>query len=121
VEEGVVVHSPPNGLCKIGNKVTIGHGAIIHSSSIEDLALIGMGAILSLGAQVGAGTIIAEGSVVRMNQKVPPAVVAGGNPARVLRPINNGDKDFGDYGKQLYINLAREYLRDGLKKVDFRT
>jgi carbonic anhydrase/acetyltransferase-like protein (isoleucine patch superfamily) len=118
VEDGVVIHVIPDGLCKIGKKVTIGHGAIIHSSSIGDLVTIGMGAIISIEAQVGAETTVAEGSVVRIKQTVPPAVVVGGNPVKVIRTITEDDRRFGNYGKQLYIDLAHEYLRDGLKKVD---
>jgi carbonic anhydrase/acetyltransferase-like protein (isoleucine patch superfamily) len=118
VEDGVVIHVPPDSLCKIGKKVIIGHGAIIHSSSIGDLVTVGMGAIISIEAQVGAETTVAEGSVVRMRQIVPAAVVVGGNPVKVIRSITEDDRRFGNYGKQLYIDLAHEYLRDGLKRVD---
>ena len=75
-----MVHSPPDEICRFGKKVTVGHGAIVHSSSIGDLTVIGMGAIISIGAEVGDETIVAEGSVIRMNQKIPPAVIVGGNP-----------------------------------------
>ncbi|MBP1707337.1 MAG: gamma carbonic anhydrase family protein [Chloroflexi bacterium] len=118
VEDGVVVHSPPDITCKIGKKVTIGHGAIVHSSAIGDSATIGMGAIISIEAQVGAETTVAEGSVVRMKQIVPPSVIVGGNPAKVIRQVTKGDKEFNDYGKAAYIDLAHEYLREGLKKVE---
>lgn len=121
VEEGVVIHSRLTSDCNIGNKVTIGHGAIVHSRFIEDMAVIGMGAIISWDVKVGAGAIIAEGSVVRINQVIPPAVVVGGNPAKVIRPLNDDDKKTGDYGKQVYIDLAHEYLQYGLKRVDFAT
>ncbi|MBQ2733011.1 MAG: gamma carbonic anhydrase family protein, partial [Clostridia bacterium] len=61
IEEGVIVHSPPNGLCKIGKRVTIGHGAIIHSKELESYVVIGMGAITSLGSVIGEYSIVAEG------------------------------------------------------------
>ena len=48
VEEAVVIHAPPQKLCRIGDRVTIGHGAIIHAASIGDLSVIGMGAVLSI-------------------------------------------------------------------------
>lgn len=87
VEEGVIIHVPPGKVGTIGEKVTLGHGAIIHSESIGDLVVIGMGAIASIGAKVGAGAIVAEG------------VVAAGNPAKILRETAQKDKDFWDWGK----------------------
>jgi carbonic anhydrase/acetyltransferase-like protein (isoleucine patch superfamily) len=119
VEEGVVIHAPPEGECRIGQKVTLGHGAIIHSSDIGDLSVIGMGAVISILAQVGKETIVAEGSVVKMRQIIPSEVVAGGNPARILRKINTDDKKFWNDAKQVYIDLATEYLKNGMKKLDY--
>ena len=40
VEEGVIIHAPPNEVCRIGNRVTLGHGAIIHSRYIGENAVI---------------------------------------------------------------------------------
>ena len=118
VEEGVIIHAPPNETCYIQDKVTIGHGAIVHSKSIGDFALIGMGAILSIRSEIGEQTVIAEGSVVKWGQKVPAGVVAGGNPARVIRQILQRDKDFWEGGKQLYIDLAKKYLSLGMHRTD---
>ncbi len=117
VEEGVVMHAPPGEVCRVGRKVTIGHGAIVHSASIGDLAVIGMGSVLSIFAVVGAEAIVAEGSTVKMGQKVPPSVVVRGNPAEVVRDTSEKDMQFWGWGKQLYIDLAREYLRDGMHRV----
>jgi carbonic anhydrase/acetyltransferase-like protein (isoleucine patch superfamily) len=118
IEEGVVIHAPPNDACRIGEKVTVGHGAIIHSSSIGNFAVIGMGAIVSMNAEVGEEAIIAEGSVVKMKQKVPSRVVIGGNPAKKVREITDEDKKFWDWGKQIYAELAREYIQNGMKRLD---
>lgn len=115
IEEGVIIHAPPEHICRIGERVTVGHGATVHSSSIGDLCVIGMGAVLSIFAEVGEETIIAEGSTLKMGQKIPPRVVARGNPARVVRVVAEKDKKFWDWGKQLYIDLAKEYLRDGMR------
>jgi carbonic anhydrase/acetyltransferase-like protein (isoleucine patch superfamily) len=117
VEEGVVIHAPPEKLCKIGERVTIGHGAIIHAASIGDKAVIGMGAVLSIYSEIGANTIVAEGGVVKMRQVIPEKVVAGGNPARVLRNIAPRDIEYWDMGKELYVNLAKKYISLGMKKV----
>jgi carbonic anhydrase/acetyltransferase-like protein (isoleucine patch superfamily) len=117
IEEGVIIHAPPGETCFIGSKVTVGHGAIIHSRNIGDLAVIGMGAVISLGSEIGERSIIGEGSVVQQNKVVSSEVVAAGNPVRVVRKINSKDKEYWDWGKQLYIDLARKYLRSGIEPV----
>ena len=88
VEEGAIIHAPPAKPSLIGERVTIGHGAIVHSAKIGDFSVIGMGAILSIRSEIGANTIVAEGAVVKMRQVISDGVVAGGNPARVLRKIS---------------------------------
>lgn len=117
IEEGVVIHSAPNKTCFIGDNVTIGHGAIIHSKFIGNFSTIGMGAIVSLGAEVGGNSIIAEGSVVKTDQKIPEDTVAGGNPAKLIRSVLQKDIDFWTWGKQLYVDLAKKYLRIGINKI----
>jgi carbonic anhydrase/acetyltransferase-like protein (isoleucine patch superfamily) len=47
-----------------------------------------------------------------MGQKIPPGIVARGNPAKVLRNVEDKDRKFWDWGKQLYIDLAKEYLQE---------
>jgi carbonic anhydrase/acetyltransferase-like protein (isoleucine patch superfamily) len=115
VEEGVIMHAPPGETCRVGKKVTIGHGAVVHSSHIGDMAVIGMGSVLSICAEVGEESIVAEGSTVKMGQKIPPGIVARGNPAKVVRNIEDKDKEFWNWGKQLYIDLAKEYLQEEKK------
>ena len=118
VEEGVVMHAPPNKVCRIGEKVTIGHGAIIHSSSIGDSVLIGMGAVVSVRSEIEEAAIVAEGSVVKQRQKISSGMVVSGNPAKVVREITDKDKRYRGYAQQLYTDLAREYIQDGMNRLD---
>jgi carbonic anhydrase/acetyltransferase-like protein (isoleucine patch superfamily) len=120
VEENVTIHAPPERVCQVGKKVTLGHGAIIHASNIGDLAVVGMGAVLSLGVRVGERAIVAEGAVVKMNQKVPAGVVVAGNPAKVIRNVTPEDEETWEKGKQLYIDLAKKYLKIGLQPIKKR-
>ncbi|WP_319521613.1 gamma carbonic anhydrase family protein [uncultured Desulfosarcina sp.] len=117
VEEGVVIHAPPGDTHTIGSKVTIGHGAILHGRSIGDLAVIGMGSVLSIFSQVGQRSIVAEGSVVKLNQVIPEKVVVAGNPAKVVRAVSTQDEEMWAYGKQVYIDLAAKYLEQGMIPV----
>lgn len=117
VEEGVIIHAPPGDTQTIGRQVTLGHGAICHGRAIADLAVIGMGAVVSIFSQVGEGSIVAEGSVVKLNQHIPAKMVAAGNPARVVRPVSDQDEEMWAYGKQVYIDLAAKYLEQGMVPV----
>ncbi len=117
VEEGVIIHAPPHETNLIGQKVTIGHGAVVHGKCIGDMAVIGMGAVLSIRSEIGDWTIVAEGCVVKMNQVIPPKAVAAGNPAKIVRKINAKDRKLWNYGKQLYIDLAKKYLDQGMEPI----
>ena len=118
IEEGVVIHAPPEKTCWIGENVIIGHGAIVHSKSIGDSALIGMGAILGNWSEIGERSFIAEGTVIRMRQKLPSGVVVGGNPARQIRKVSSKDESHFSWGNQLYFDLAKKYLKIGMHKLD---
>jgi len=120
VEEGVIVHAPPGETNRIGKRVTIGHGAVVHGHFIGDQAVIGMGAILSIWSEIGEGAIVAEGSVVKLKQVIFPKSVAAGNPARIVREVSAEDEKFWSWGKQLYVDLARKYLHEGMEPVPTR-
>jgi carbonic anhydrase/acetyltransferase-like protein (isoleucine patch superfamily) len=76
-----------------------------------------MGAVLSIYSTVEKNTIVAEGAVVKMRQAIPEGVVAGGNPAKIIRKIATKDREYWDMGKELYINLAKKYLTIGMERI----
>jgi carbonic anhydrase/acetyltransferase-like protein (isoleucine patch superfamily) len=117
VEEGAIVHSPPEHTYAIGRRVTVGHGAILHGTEIGDGAVIGMGAVLSIGSKVGKGSIIAEGCIVRFGQIIQENVVAAGNPAKIIRNVSEKDIALWSWGKELYIDLAKKYLNIGMHRI----
>jgi len=118
VEEGVIVHAPPNDVNRIGKKVTIGHAAVVHGKYIGDQAVIGMGSVISIWAEIGEWAIVGEGSVVKLKQIIPPKVVAAGNPAKIVREIAEKDQKFWTWGKQIYIDLAKKYLNIGMEPIE---
>ncbi|MBW1944787.1 MAG: gamma carbonic anhydrase family protein [Deltaproteobacteria bacterium] len=117
VEEGVIVHAPPGETNHIGTKVTIGHNAVIHGKYIGNQAVIGMGSVLSIWSEVGERAIIAEGSVVKLKQIISPKVVAAGNPAKTVREVTSKDEEYWNWGKQLYVDLAKKYLDEGMEPI----
>lgn len=117
VEEGVIIHCPPKEVHSIGKSVTIGHGAMIHGKRIGDNAVIGLGAAVSIWSEIGEWAIVAEGAVVKLKQVVPPMTVVAGNPAHIVREVNAEDRKGWSRGKQIYVDLAEKYLREGMMPV----
>ena len=90
IQDGVVIHCTyKKAKTVIGKGVSIGHNAIVHGCTIEDGALIGMGAIIMDHAVVGEGALVAAGSVVLEGTKIPAGMVYAGVPAREVKPVND--------------------------------
>jgi len=117
VEENVVIHARPDDVTIIGNNVTIGHGSIIHNATIQDWAVIGMGAIVSDWAVIGKWAVVAEGAVVKNKQKIPNKVIAVGVPAKIVSEISEEyEKQWTNY-KKIYSDLARNRFPNSLKEI----
>ena len=118
IEDGCIIHVGGSETltdgCHIGRRVTIGHGAIIHANHLHDGANIGMGAIVSMFADVGEYAVVAEGAVVKKGQIIPPRVVVGGTPAKILRELEEKDIVSWERSKQVYIDLAAKCKTPGM-------
>jgi len=88
VQDLTMVHVDFGRPCTIGDRVGIGHRAIIHGCDVEDDCLIGMGAVVLSGAVVGSGSVIGAGAVVREGMRVPPGSLVVGVPGRVVRTVD---------------------------------
>ncbi|HMK05367.1 MAG TPA: gamma carbonic anhydrase family protein [Ferruginibacter sp.] len=89
VQDGAVIHCTYRKAATIiGNNVSIGHNAIVHGCVIEDNVLIGMGAIVMDNAVIGSNSIIGAGSVVLENTRVEPGCIYAGVPAKKLKDIS---------------------------------
>lgn len=89
VQDGAVIHatyqkSPTN----IGNNVSIGHNAIVHGCTIHDNVLIGMGSIVMDDCVVESNSIIAAGAVVTQNTHVESGSIYAGVPAKKIKDIS---------------------------------
>lgn len=91
IQDGAVIHCTyERTQTIIGNRVSIGHNAIVHGCTIHDNVLIGMGAIIMDGAVIHSGSIIGAGAVVLAGTVVEPGTIWAGNPARFIKTA--GDK-----------------------------
>lgn len=89
VQDGAVIHCTyEKTKVHIGNNVSIGHNALVHGCTIHDNVLVGMGAIVMDNCEIGSNTIIAAGAVVLENTKVESGVIYAGVPAKKVKDIN---------------------------------
>lgn len=89
VQDGAVIHCTYQKYpTHIGNHVSIGHNAIVHGCTIRDNVLIGMGAIVMDGCIVESNSIIAAGSVVTQHTHLPSGVIFAGIPAKKIKDIS---------------------------------
>lgn len=84
VQDLTVVHTDPGAPVVLGDRVSVGHRAVLHGCTIEDDVLVGMGAVVLNGARIGRGALIGAGAVVTQGTEVPAGAMALGVPARVV-------------------------------------
>ena len=89
VQDGAVIHCDTDLPCDIGDGVTIGHGAIIHSAKIGANTVIGMGAIILNKAVIGEDSIVGAGALVTQGKEFPPRSMILGSPAKVTRSLTD--------------------------------
>ena len=111
IQDGTIVHvmrgTHPTTL---GEDVTIGHGALVHGCTIHDRCLIGMGAIVLNGAEIGADSIVAAGALVVEGTAVPPRSLVMGSPAKVRRALTDGEvASIRDYAAR-YVRYRLDYM-----------
>ncbi len=94
----------------VGDRVTVGHRAILHGCTIGDECLIGMGAIVMDGVQVGSHCIVGAGSLVSPGTVIPEGHLALGSPARVVRPLRSGEFEHIRLSAAHYVDLAASYI-----------
>jgi carbonic anhydrase/acetyltransferase-like protein (isoleucine patch superfamily) len=88
IQDGAVIHCTyEKTKAIVGNNVSIGHSAIVHGCIIHDNVLVGMGAIIMDNAQIGSNSIIAAGAVVLENTIVEPGSIYAGVPAKKVKSI----------------------------------
>ena len=112
IQDGCLLHVTQEHPLIIKNKVTIGHGAIVHGCTIEDDCLIAMGAIVLDGVVVGRGSIIAAGCVVAEGTQIPPNSLVMGVPAKVVRQVDNNDRERMKLGFTNYKQYAQTYRKE---------
>jgi carbonic anhydrase/acetyltransferase-like protein (isoleucine patch superfamily) len=109
VQDLALLHSDSGIECRLGDRVTVGHAAIVHGAVVEDDCLIGMRATLLNRVHIGAGSLVAAGSLVPEGTVIPPGSLVMGTPATVRRQVTAADRARIEHAAQHYLKLAQAY------------
>ncbi|NNC48828.1 MAG: gamma carbonic anhydrase family protein [Sphingomonas sp.] len=113
-QDGAIGHSDPGAPLTIGARVTVGHQAILHGCTVEDEALIGMGARILNGATIGSQSIVGAGALVTEGKTFEPRSLIVGSPAKAIRTLSDDQVDALKASAALYAAKAAHY-RDKLQ------
>lgn len=113
VQDGCVLHVSDDFPCVLGERVTVGHRAVVHACQVGDEVLVGMGAIILDGARIGPRSIIAAGALVTKNMVVPEGALVVGSPARVIRLLSPEEQGANAKLALKYVEISRRYLEMG--------
>ncbi len=109
LQDNVVLHADPGFPCTVGERVSVGHAAVVHGCTVEDDCLIGMGATVLNGAVIGTGSLVAAGAVVLEGTVVPPRSLVAGVPAKVRRELTEEEFDGVRANASRYVELAAKH------------
>ena len=112
VQDGCVLHADSGFPCTLGDRVTLGHGAIVHGATIENDVMIGMRTVVMNGAKIGRGSLVAVGAIVLEGTDVPPGSVVMGARATVRREVTEKDLARIHHAAEHYVAAAQRF-RDG--------
>ena len=109
VQDLSMIHMNGGESTIVGDDVTLGHRVILHGSTIADRVLVGMGAIVLDGAEIGSDVVIAAGTVIPPRMKVPTGVMVMGQPGKVVRDLKDEERMWIPKSAEKYVLAAQAH------------
>jgi carbonic anhydrase/acetyltransferase-like protein (isoleucine patch superfamily) len=116
VQDLSVLHADPGAPLTVGEYVTVGHRVILHSCTVGENTLIGMGATVLNHARIGKNCVVGANALVTEGKTFPDGSMILGAPARLVRPLTADEIKRLPYSARHYMDNARQF-RAGLKKI----
>jgi carbonic anhydrase/acetyltransferase-like protein (isoleucine patch superfamily) len=112
IQDGTIIHvTSGQSATIIGNKVTVGHGVVLHGCTVKNRALVGIGSIILDDAIIGEGSFIAAGSLVTPGTVIPPRSLVMGSPAKIRRQVSDDELARIDEHWEHYLEYKNNYLK----------
>ncbi|MFE0105548.1 gamma carbonic anhydrase family protein [Streptomyces sp. NPDC059009] len=109
IQDNCTLHADPGFPLTVGERVSVGHNAVLHGCTVEDDCLVGMGATVLNGAVIGAGSLVAAQALVPQGMEVPPGSLVAGVPAKVRRPLTEEERAGISLNGTVYVELAKTH------------
>ncbi|WP_328324231.1 MULTISPECIES: gamma carbonic anhydrase family protein [unclassified Streptomyces] len=109
IQDNCTVHVDPGFPVTVGERVSVGHNAVLHGCTVEDDVLVGMGATVLNGAHIGAGSLIAAQALVPQGMRVPPGSLVAGVPAKVKRELTDEEREGIKLNAAMYLELVKSH------------
>ncbi len=109
IQDNCTVHVDPGFPVTVGERVSVGHNAVLHGCTVEDDVLVGMGATVLNGAVIGAGSLVAAQALVPQGMRVPPGSLVAGVPAKVRRELTEEEREHIRVNARMYLELAKAH------------
>lgn len=106
LQDSATMHADPDYPCTVGADVTIGHNAVVHGCTVGDRCTIGMGAVIMNGAVIGEECLIAGGAVVLEGAEIPAGSLVAGVPGKVRRELTTEERAGLSRGAAVYTENA---------------
>ena len=117
IQDTSVLHADSGKPLVIGERVTVGHQAVLHGCTVGDESLIGIGAIVLNGAKIGKNCLVAAGALITEGKEFPDGSMIMGAPAKVVCQLTPEQMQGLRDSAQHYIDNAQRF-RSGLTKID---
>ncbi|MFG2210050.1 gamma carbonic anhydrase family protein [Streptomyces sp. NPDC048638] len=109
IQDNCTVHVDPGFPVTVGERVSVGHNAVLHGCTVEDDVLVGMGATVLNGAHIGAGSLVAAQALVPQGMQLPPGSLVAGVPAKVKRQLTDEERETIKLNAAMYLELAARH------------
>ncbi|MEU6350772.1 gamma carbonic anhydrase family protein [Streptomyces sp. NPDC047072] len=109
IQDNCTLHADPGFPVTIGERVSVGHNAVVHGATVEDDCLIGMGATVLNGAVIGTGSLVAAQALVPQGMQIPPGSLVAGVPAKVRRELTEEERQGLTLNGTHYVHLAKAH------------
>ena len=111
IQDGAIIHTDPGFSCVIGEKVTVGHMAMLHGCHIGDGSLIGIGSVILNGAKIGKNCIIGSKALVTEGMEIPDGSMVLGIPGKVKKILNDEEQSMLSIGADHYVENYKKYKK----------
>ncbi|OQY03390.1 MAG: gamma carbonic anhydrase family protein [Desulfobacteraceae bacterium 4572_123] len=109
IQDNCTVHADPGKPARIGDRVTVGHNAVVHGCTVEDDSLIGINAVVLNKALIKSGSIVGAGALVKEGQVIGPCQLATGIPAAIKKDLATGIIETHKKRALKYADTARQH------------